>query len=174
MGINSITNFKTGFNGGTRANRFKVQCEFPSGTNGSNTDMEFKVSATSMPIAQVGSVLVPYRGRPVIYAGDRQYSPWTVTVYDDGHENHLWQVFNQWMEDIDGHFTHEYTTNDFTYSAHQKNMFLYQYDANGNTIRTVTLVNAFPISVYQIDLNMGSVDPVQFVVQLMFDKFVIS
>lgn len=167
---NNISDFKTNFKGGTRANRFKVWATWPAGVVGYNTDMEFNVSATSMPVAQIGTVLVPYRGRPAIYAGDRQYSPWTITVYDDDQSNHLWEAFHKWGELIDGHLTHEKNNTTYSYSDLQSLFKLYQYDTNGNTIRQISLWNSWPLAVTQIDLNMGSVDLVQFQVQLVFDK----
>lgn len=171
---NNISQFKTNFKGGTRSNRFKVSCNWPTAVQGNNDHLEFNVSATSMPVSQVGTVLVPYRGRPVIYAGDRQYSPWSITVYDDGVQGHLWKTFHKWAELIDGHLTHQKNNNDFSYSDLQTSFTLEQYDTNGNTIRMVHLTNAWPLSVSQIDLNMGSVDQVQFIVQLVFDRINIA
>tara|TARA_R110000868_G_scaffold139430_4_gene354231 strand:+ start:1101 stop:1634 length:534 start_codon:yes stop_codon:yes gene_type:complete len=166
---NSITNFKKGFNGGTRSNRFEVKIVdgwpgMPPATN----DTTFKIVATQFPIAQVNTITIPYRGRPVNYAGDRQYSPWSITVYDDSNTNNLWKSFNRWKELMDGHKTH--VSQDYTHRTLQKKWEIYQYDMNGAIIRHVQLQKCWPSVVSQIDLNMSSTDLVSFTVQMVFDK----
>jgi hypothetical protein len=166
---NSITNFKSGFNGGTRANRFEVNIVdgWPDSAPDAY-DTTFKIIATQMPLVQINTIVVPYRGRPVNYAGDRQYSPWSLTVYDDSNDNSLWRAFNRWKEMLDGHKTHE--TYDVTYESLQKTWNLYQFDTNGNTIRQIQLYKCWPSNIGEINLNMASNDPVTFSVQMMFDK----
>jgi hypothetical protein len=169
---NSIYAFKTAFQGGTRANRFKVSCTWPSniGAGDGNNQAQYKIIATSIPTATINTIALSYRGRPVVYAGDRQYSPWTVTVYDDSNSSsNLWNIFQKWVEVMDGHVTHKYIGTDFSYSNHQKDITLQQLGLNGNVIRTITLHKAWPLSVYQIELSMSGSDPVSFGVQFMFD-----
>lgn len=166
---NSITNFKQGFGGGTRANRFEVSMvDGWPGMPPDINDTKFKIVSSQFPTSQINSIVIPYRGRPVNYAGDRQYSPWTVTVYDDSNTNSLWRAFNRWKELLDGHKTH--TTQDYTYRSLQKTWEIYQYDVNGTTIRHIQLQNCWPSFISQIDLNMGSTDLVSFTVQMVFDK----
>lgn len=167
---NSITNFKQGFNGGTRANRYEVKIiDGWPGMAPDATDTQFKIVATQFPLAVITAITLPYRGRPVNYAGDRQYSPWTLTVYDDSNTNNLWRAFNRWKELLDGHKTH--TTNDYTYQSLQKKWQITQYDVNGSTVlRQIELEKCWPSVVGQIDLNMGSTDLVSFTVQMVFDK----
>lgn len=172
MGLNSISNFKSAFSGGTRQNRFRASIDtVPVGTITSDWDPEFtfKVSAAEMPQSTMGTVTVQYRGRPIIYAGDRQYFPWNLTIYDDSSTNGLWAFFNSWMEQMDGHLTHEQGAEDYSYSSYQCQMSLYQQDVNGNDIRAVYLYNAWPLTVGAIELDMGKLDPVSFTVQMVFD-----
>jgi hypothetical protein len=166
---NSITNFKQGFNGGTRANRFEASIVdgWPGYAPDIN-DTTFKIVAAQLPMAQLNTITIPYRGRPVNYAGDRQYSPWPITIYDDNNTNNLWRSFNRWKELLDGHKTHK--TEDITYASLQKTWQIKQYDNNGNTIRHIQLQKCWPSVISQIDLNMGSTDLVSFTVQLVFDK----
>lgn len=166
---NSITNFKQSFNGGTRANRFEVRIvDGWPGMSPYALDTKFKIIATQFPTAQLNAITIPYRGRPVNFAGDRQYSPWTITVYDDNNVDNLWRAFNKWKEMLDGHKTHK--SSDFTYKTLQKRWEVLQYDANGNTIRHIQLQRCWPSVVGQINLDMGSTDLVAFTVQLVFDK----
>ena len=43
----------------------------------------FLVKAANIPASTVGVVEVPYRGRMLKIAGDRNFEPWTVTVLND-------------------------------------------------------------------------------------------
>jgi hypothetical protein len=175
--FNSISNFKSAFAGGTRANRFRAgMATVPTGVDtpsgGWDSEFQFKVTAAEIPAATMGTIPVNYRGRLIMYAGDRQYSPWSITVYDDSSESGLWSMFNSWIDKMDGHVTHMMSISggdDFTYSPFQCQMDFYQQDVNGSDIRHITLYNAWPLSVSAIDLDMGKVDPVSFSVQLVFD-----
>lgn len=177
---NSINEFKTNFYGGTRPNRFSVSATWPTTLTKDpniNDQTKFKIIATVIPESTVEVISVPYRGRPINFAGDRKYSPWDITVYDDSETYNLWRVFQQWLEHIDGSANHTYigasaTNKDFSYKNHQKTFTIYQYDLNGdqgNAIRTMTLHNAFPVSVGQIALDMGEPGLVTFPVQIMYD-----
>jgi hypothetical protein len=46
-------------------------------------ETKFKIFATSMPKAELGTIQVPYRGRLLNFAGDRSYGNWAVSIYDD-------------------------------------------------------------------------------------------
>lgn len=173
---NSISLFKDSFNGGTRGNRFIVYPEWPTGVN-SSPDGRFKIVSTSIPVAQINSISVPYRGRLINYAGDRQYSPWTIGVYDDGNVNNLWNSFQKWKELMDGHYTHRVTTtgNNFTFNQYQKTWRLEQLDVNANQVmRRIILYRCWPSVVGEISLNMGESNFVAFNVTLTFDYFKID
>ena len=85
----SITDFITQFGGGTRLNRFKITGKLGDITLGSsNTDLSqgggvYYVRSASVPGSQVGGIPINYRGRTVVYPGDRTYSPWNITVLDE-------------------------------------------------------------------------------------------
>lgn len=169
---NSITNFKGGFGGGTRANRFKVIAEWPAGISTNATESTFKIVASQFPQVQVNAITIPYRGRPVNYAGDRQYSPWTITVYDDNNTNNLWNAFNRWKEALDGHTTHTVARSDFGYDTLQTTWTIQQLDLNGSTnpLRSIMLYRCWPSVISEIALNMGSTDFTTFTVQMVFDR----
>jgi hypothetical protein len=181
---NSISTFKNAFYGGTRPNRFKVSGLFPTGVAGAdiNDQTTFKIIATEIPESSIDVISVPYRGRPIVFAGDRKYAPWRITVYDDSDSNNLWQVFHKWLEAIDGSKNHLYgnlNQTDFSYKDHQKTFTLTQYNLNtdegsgtqaSQNLRVINVHNAWPLSVGPIELDMGSQNPqVTFAVQLAFD-----
>lgn len=188
MSFNSISLFKSAFGGGTRANRFEVIGSFPTGINSANvpdiasdltTETKFKVFATTMPKAEVGTIQVPYRGRLLNFAGDRSYGFWSISVYDDNNTENLWKAFNIWKELLDGHITHTVANNDYDFSTLQKDWILNQLPINGTPsgtlpLRTIVLKNCWPSQVSNIDLDMAKADQAIFNVVLTFDWYEIT
>jgi len=168
---NSISLFKDNFNGGTRSNRFVVNPIWPQGVSVSSDDSTFKIVSASLPVVQINSISVPYRGRLINFAGDRQYSPWVVGVYDDGNAQNLWSAFQKWKELIDGHYTHKVTGNNYNYSRYQTTWEVRHLDVNGeDTLRRISLYKCWPSVVGEINLNMGESNFVAFSVTLTFDN----
>lgn len=170
---NSITNFRNAFNGGTRANRFVVIPSWPSGVNTPDSkDSRVTIFSSSLPRVSLGTVAIPYRGRAYYLPGDRDYSVWGVSVYDDTKDRSIWKAFNKWKELLDGHQTH--TTTDQTYKNLQKDWSIQQLNLNGTELRTVTLYNCWPSEIQSITFDMGSTEPVTFGVSLTFDHIKIT
>ena len=168
---NSIVNFKTAFNGGTRPNRFQVVPNWPAGIRPQASDPTFKMTSSSLPKALVNTIGVPYRGRTIYYPGDRTYSPWLIGILDDGNTENLWRAMQRWKEAMDGHYTHNVQNNNFSYDQLQTTWKIRQLDINGtNEIRSIELYKCWPNIVGQIDLNMGETNFVAFTISLVFDS----
>jgi hypothetical protein len=183
---NSISNFKNAFGGGTRANRFEVTGIFPTASDfgvgpvsvGAN-ETKFKIFATSMPKAELGTIQVPYRGRLLNFAGDRSYGNWAVSIYDDNNTNNLWKAFNTWKELLDGHLTHQVANSDFDYSTLQRDWTVKQLPLNGQPsgttpLRQITLKNCWPSQISSMDFDMAKADQTIFNVVLTFDWYSID
>jgi hypothetical protein len=172
---NSIIDFKNNFNGGTRAHRFIVYPSWPSGISVPITDAQFKIVSASLPMATVNSISIPYRGRLINFAGDRQYSPWVVGVYDDGNSQNIWTALQRWKEALDGHWTHRVANNDFAYRTLQTTWRIDQLDVNANQVlRRIFLYKCWPSVIGEIGLNMGENDFVSFSATLTFDNIKIE
>jgi len=169
---NSITAFKQGFYGGTRANRFLVTPSWPLDVDTNDTNSSFKIVSASLPAVQINTISIPYRGRQLTVAGDRQYSTWAIGIYDDNNTKNLWKAFHRWSELIDGHVTHyviDKNNKDFSYKTLMTNWQVQQLDANGNTLKTIILYKCWPSLIGEINLNMGEVGFVGFSATLTFD-----
>jgi hypothetical protein len=166
---NSITTFKEGFLGGTRANRFVVEPIWPTGINVPAEDSSFKMVSASLPASTMNTISVPYRGRLINFAGDRMYAPWNVGIYDDNNTNSIWKGLHQWAEFMDGHYTHKVKDNDFSYKKFQTTWRMKQLDANGLVLKTITLYKCWPSVVDEISLNMAEPGFVGFSTTLTFD-----
>jgi hypothetical protein len=170
MANNSILDFKNGFNGGTRANRFQVSGFWPIGLNKpSDTDLRVKIFASSFPRSEVGTISIPYRGRAYYLPGDRQYPNLAVDVFDDSDDRNIWKAFNRWKELLDGHQTHRVSNNDFAYANLQTTWNIKQLDLNGNDLRKMTLYKCWPSEIGALSMDMGSTEPSVFRVTLTFD-----
>lgn len=181
---NSIATFKQNFSGGTRPNRFQVEIKdaFPTGTyavHKPNDNETFKIYSASLPSAELGTIQIPYRGRLLNIAGDRNYSTWSIGIYDDNNTDNLWRTFQHWKERIDGHVTHQVggktAINNFSYKGLQRNWTVHQYGLNGDVpIRTFILYNCWPELITQINLDMSSANFVAFSVNMVFDYYKIQ
>jgi len=128
-----------------------------------------------LPTLTVNSISLPYRGRLLNFAGDRQYSPWVVGVYDDGNAANIWTALHKWKEALDGHYTHEVQNRDFSYRSLQTTWTVVQYNINGTTpIRRIHLYRCWPSVIGEIGLNMADNNFVSFPVTLTFDNIDIS
>lgn len=167
----TINEFKQAFRGGSRANRFIVNAKFPSGVYNSGGALrvsKFTIVSASLPKLDIGVIGVPYRGRMAYYAGDRQYSVWPITVYDDNN-NYIWSAMQSWKELLDGHITHRVYQNNYSYSNLQVDWEVEQLDNNGGTIRKIKLHRCWPSEISGINFDMGSSEFVSFQTTLTFD-----
>lgn len=179
---NSISTFKQNFNGGTRPNRFEVDMSsaFPTAVKvlKPNDKEKFKIYSASLPSATLGTIAVPYRGRYLNIAGDRDYKTWTIGIYDDNNQDNLWRTFHNWKDRIDGHVSHQVgggvAVNDFSFRGLQTTWRIKQLDLNGALIRQIDLFNCWPEAVSALNLEMDSVQFSTFSVNIIFDYFKIT
>jgi hypothetical protein len=185
MSINTISDFKDGFKGGTRANRFNVIIDWPAGIDNAPATSVYHATAAKLPEAELGSISIPYRGRVAHYAGDRDYKPWTVTFIDDTGTNASWLAFQQWADLLSSHTKN--TVDDTTYEngTNLKEITFNQLrdpssgggaTTTGHTnLRTINLKHAWPSEVGQIGLDMGEGGSlVSFSVTFVYDYYDIT
>ena len=165
----TISDFKDGFNGGTRANRFKVQINFPNLVNlDSEHSLQYHAVAAKLPSAELGTIKVPYRGRLAYYAGDRDYKPWTVTIIDDQGTNASWKAFHEWSDYLSSHDENLVVDPSFSAGGAAGNWLreitftqLHSPETNETTepgfqpLKVITLNHAWPSEVGEISLDMG-------------------
>ena len=196
----SVQNFITNFNGGTRKNRFRVSCNIPGFTiptppAGESTDRkpeavtsaaeglpsslggfdDFHVLAAAMPASILTTNPIDFRGRKILYPGDRIYSAdgfnvWTITVLDDlnssdsvTHKN-LWEALHAWSHSINDHETNSGNPNqEAIITVEQLN--LNDQDSEGEAggpIKTATLYGSWPQSIGPIEMEMQARDQYNF------------
>ena len=168
----NIADFKAQMiGGGARPNQFRVELTFPSYvTLGvvAGARAQFLCKAAQLPASTIETLPVLYRGRPVNFAGERTFQPWTVTVYNDttfGIRNAL----EQWQSGIQNYNTTSGRTNPTDY---QVDLSVLQLDRNGAIIKSYKFVDAFPTTISAIGLDYEQQNAIeQFDVEFQYNFF---
>ena len=171
----NISDFKSQMiGGGARPNQFRVDLSFPGfvsaglgGIIGLNS--QFLCKATTLPASTVENVQVYYRGRPVNFAGERSFSPWGVTIYNDATFS-IRNAMEAWSNGV-ANFT---GTNGLTNPRdYQTDIRVFQLDRNGEApIKQYTFINAYPTQVGQIALSYDDNNVIEtFDVEFTYDYF---
>jgi hypothetical protein len=171
----NITDFKSQmFGGGARPNQFRVDLTFPSFvSSGLGTvvglNSQFLCKAALLPASTVSNIELFYRGRPVNFAGERTFQPWSITVYNDTTFS-IRNAMEAWSNGV-ANFT---GTNGLTSARdYQVDLSVYQLDRNGEApIKKYTFINAYPISIGQIALDYDQNNVIEtFDVEFQYDYF---
>lgn len=168
----NIADFKAQMiGGGARPNQFRVELTFPSYvTLGvvAGQRAQFLCKAAQLPASTIETLPVLYRGRPVNFAGERTFQPWTVTIYNDttfGIRNAL----EQWQSGIQNYNTTNGRVNPTDY---QVDLNVHQLDRNGAIIKSYKFVDAFPTNIAAIGLDFETQNAIeQFDVEFTYNFF---
>jgi len=138
--------------GGARANQFRVELAFPSYVQAGalvGLNSQFLCKASQLPASTVDNAQVFYRGRPVNFAGERTFQPWTITVYNDT----TFTIRNAMERWSDGVLNHGQTNGRVNPRDYQVDLLVHQLDRNGATVKTYKFVDAYPTNITAITLD---------------------
>ena len=157
--------------GGARPNQFRAQLNFPSYVAGgivAGQEAQFLCKSAQLPASTVENIGVLYRGRPVNFAGERTFQPWTVTIYNDTSFN-IRNSFEQWQAGIQNYSATTGRTNPRDY---QVDLSVYQLDRNGATIKAYSFKDAYPVSIGAIALDYEQQNQIEtFDVEFQYNFF---
>lgn len=146
--------------GGSRNNQFRVELSFPNfvplgALAGQRA--QFLCHAASLPGSVISEIPVPFRGRTMYVSGEREFQPWTISIYNDttfGIRNALefWSNGIQNLTSTDG------ITNP---SEYQIDMAVHQLDRGGATLKTYKFNDAWPIDVSPIQLSYEQANSIE-------------
>lgn len=148
----TISDFKAQLRqGGARSNQFTVELTFPAiaGAGEAARAASFLCNATSLPAVTVENINLPYRGRPVNFAGERSFAAWSITVINDG-DFLIRNAFERWS---DGIANFDATNGLVNPGDYQTDMRVLQLDRNGSTLKTYKFYDAYPVELGQIALS---------------------
>lgn len=145
--------------GGVRPSLFQVSLNPNIGEDSATTEkFVFTCRASEVPAATISPIEVPYFGRKIKLAGDREFGDWSVTVMND--EDYLVRnMFEDWSNQINqlaGNLkllpANSYKSTDATVT---------QFSKDGSKIRAYQFVGIFPISVGAMGLDWDSTNTIQ-------------
>ena len=149
----NITGFRASLtNGLVRPNQFRVDLNFPGnlvpeGALASDLG-RFHVRSASVPSSTVQPIPVFYCGRAINVAGEREFQPWTVAIYN---ENFL--IRDALVRWSNGFNNISDNSGEIRPAAYQTDISFVQLDRNGNDLKEFRLVDAMPIDVGSIELD---------------------
>ena len=147
-----INDFVTKFSGGgARPNLYMVTLNFPAGVSsqGDAIKNSYLCKATSLPESSIGVAIVPFMGRQVKVAGDKEFPEWTVTMINDT-DFSARSAFERWLNMINTHVANTGVENPTQYYA---DMQVDQLNRMGESIYTYEFKSCFPARVGEITLG---------------------
>ena len=174
--MTTISGFKAQMQGGgARPNQFRVELTFPAfvGSIGSvaRNAAQFLCKSATLPQSTIEDVQAVYRGRPVHFAGERSFQPWTVGIYNDN-DFLIRNVMEQWSNRI---LNYTATNGTLSPSEYQVDMSVYQLDRNDNIVKEYRFYDAYPVNVGTIALDYETNNQIEiFDVEFVYNYFTTS
>lgn len=164
--INDIKSQLSG--GGARQNLFQVRITNPA--NGSaDFKIPFLVQASQLPASQLGTIQVPYFGRTIKLAGDRQYPPWEVLVIND-EDFKIRNAMEEWSNQMN-----RFQGNIRALSKYKSQAQVIQYSKDGRVLREYQFEGIWPSNIAEIGLNWAENDQIEtFGVTFEYDYWRVS
>jgi hypothetical protein len=165
----NIENFKAQFDGGARPTLFRVSGNWPGIVAGGASAFSVMTKGASLPASVLGVIEVPYLGRKLKIPGDRTFDPWTVTIVNN--ENfRVRDSFEKWSNAINSHYGNVSSLKNPT--DYFSDFNIDQLDREGRILKRITMQDAFPSNVSEIEVNMESNDMIEeFTVELTYTSW---
>ena len=170
----NIDDFKANLiGGGSRANQFRVTVTPPPGI-AIGLDVRrasFLVSASQIPASTLGEIAVPFRGRNLYVAGEREFAEWTTMVFNDT-DFAIRREMERWMNGINDTVNNTGATNPADYRV---DMIIQQLDRDDTVLHQYTLEGCFPRAIGAIELAYDTNDAIEeFEITWRYDTFRVS
>ena len=159
----SVNEFRSQLAGdGARPNLFEVSMPFPIFSSPANAQskLTFMCKTAQLPGSTIGTVPVQYFGRELKFAGNRQFTDWTVTVIND-EDFIIRNAFERWMNAINGHATNIRNPAALLVGSYSVDATVTQFGKKGNNIKDYRFVGCFSTDITPIDLDWGSNDAIE-------------
>ncbi len=156
----NIDDFKANLaGGGARPNQFRVTITPPAGiATGLNVrNASFLAKSSNLPGQTLGEIPVPFRGRNIYIAGDREFENWTTTFSNDTDFN-IRNAIERWMNGINDLANNTGVINSADY---QSDLTIEQLDRDDTTLKTYIFRNAYPLTLGQIDVAYETTNAIE-------------
>lgn len=169
--MSDISGFRASiFQGLLRPNQFRVELNFPSFVTGGTAASfigQFHCKAASLPASTVAPVPVYYQGRAINVAGEREFQPWQIMVYNENFQ--VKDALTRWSHGINNISNN---TGIVQPAKYQTDIIIKQLSRNGDVVKTVKLIDAMPMEVGALELDFEAQNTVQmFPVTFFYNYF---
>ena len=157
----SINDFKANLiGGGARANQFRVTITPPPGI-AIGLDVRrtsFMCKGTNLPAQELTPIEVPFRGRKIYIAGDREFSDtWTTTFINDT-DFMIRNALERWSNGINDLALNTGVVDPADY---QTDLTVEQLDRDDTILKTYIFRSAWPVSITAIELTSEAADALE-------------
>lgn len=136
-----------------------------------SASIQFLCKAAQIPAAKVGILTHSYMGRSFKTAGDREFSDWSISVYNDGTYG-LRKAFESWSNLLN---TFEGNVGPNAVNTYLTDWFVSPLTREGNPITTYKLAGCFPSEVQSQELSFESkTTPSEFKVTMTYQYFTVA
>tara|TARA_B100001063_G_C16504600_1_gene423771 strand:- start:69 stop:596 length:528 start_codon:yes stop_codon:yes gene_type:complete len=155
----NINDFKANIaGGGARANQFRVFLNTPSIATGLQPAGDsFLIKASSLPGQTITEIAIPFRGRNLYIAGDREFETWTTTVINET-DFRIRNGIEKWMSGINDLETSTGVTDPALYYSQLR---VEQLDRDNNLLKSYEMKNCWPTAISAIELSYDTVSEVE-------------
>lgn len=169
----SISDFKARIQGGgARPSQFSVILTFPGWVAGGSLagqEAQFLIKAASLPASILSNIELRYRGRPVNLAGEREYQPWSFSVYNDTTFN-IRNALENWSSGI---ASYEETNGRTAPADYQVDAIVNQLDRNGAIVKSYKFFDCYPTEIGPIQLDYENTNQIElFDCNLVYNYFI--
>ena len=157
----SINDFKANLiGGGARANQFRVTITAPPGI-AIGLDVRrtsFMCKGTNLPAQELTPIEVPFRGRKIYIAGDREFAEtWTTTFINDT-DFMIRNALERWSNGINDLALN---TGVIDPADYQTDLTVEQLDRDDTILKTYIFRSAWPVNISQIELTSEAADALE-------------
>ena len=157
----SINDFKANLiGGGARANQFRVTITPPPGI-AIGLDVRrtsFMCKGSNLPAQELTPIEVPFRGRKIYIAGDREFSEtWTTTFINDT-DFMIRNALERWSNGINDLALN---TGVIDPADYQTDLTVEQLDRDDTILKTYIFRSAWPVSISAIELTSEAADALE-------------
>ena len=145
--------------GGARANQFRVTFNTP-GAIATGLDVRkasFLIKAAALPGQTIGEIAVPFRGRNLYIAGDREFETWETIVINDTDFN-IRNAMERWLNAINDTATNTGLSNVADYTA---DLTVEQLDRDDTVLKSYILRNCMPQGTGAIELSYETANAIE-------------
>tara|TARA_Y100001963_G_scaffold157073_1_gene252275 strand:+ start:343 stop:879 length:537 start_codon:yes stop_codon:yes gene_type:complete len=169
MAVLGVDDFKSKLKGGgARPNLFKATINFPVFVNGDPELTSFLCETAQLPGSDLGTIIVPFRGRQLKMSGDRTFPEWSVSIINDT-DFAVRNSIESWMNAMNAHSANTGFSSPIAYESDLK---IEQLDRSGEKLKSYVFRGAFPSILGPIDLSYASTDEIErFTVTFQYQYF---